>query len=467
MKTSMFIKTFLMLLISFSLVFFLNAYISNKRFAPMYIDENVQAIKESIMESSSSILSGEALENTTLINLSSETSFIRYQQFQITEEIGPGFLTEEGILDFVITLYDNEDVIIDGQLSYYVEQVDDIYNINYIYEYEFGDYLIVKTKIQSLTNVDRVLQNINTEQTVYILLIILVLSFIISRSISKPLRKINIHAKNISNLDFTSTLNIKRNDEFKEITSSLNEMTFNLQKAYIDLESMNQQLSTDLDHEKIQEQKKKDLIMTINHEIKTPLAVIKGMVEGMIDGVGRYKDKDTYLNRVLLQIETIENITKDLNYTLKLEDKKNKSNKSTEQVLMNSLSVLTEFATSRNITIQASINEATLIINDELLDMLFSNIVKNAILYTKNNKVQINTESLNNHYIITVKNKGHINQEDLDSIFDSYYRSKNESTEGSGLGLYIVKQICTLYKYEYKIYNDNQSVVTKIKIKCH
>ena len=48
---------------------------------------------------------------------------------------------------------------------------------------------------------------------------------------------------------------------------------------------------------------------------------MKGMIEGMIDGVGRYKDKDTYLLELLKEIDLIENLTKDLTYSLRLEDK--------------------------------------------------------------------------------------------------------------------------------------------------
>ena len=102
----------------------------------------------------------------------------------------------------------------------------------------------------------------------------------------------------------------------------------------------------------------------------------------------------------------------------------------------------------------------------ELLEILFTNIVKNSILYTTDNKVSVDTEIIENHYVITITNKGHIEKEDINRLFNSFYRGSNKE-EGSGLGLYIVKQICNLYNYEYKIFNDNDYVKTKIKIKCH
>ena len=467
MRMNMFLKTFLALLLSFSLVFLLSIYISYQQFSPMYIEENIEAVKESIITSAPIIKNGTNLEDTDLSNLSSETSFILYQNNTITEAIGPDYLGEADILNFVISIYDSEASIKDDNLTYFVEVVEDIYTINYIYEFEVGDYLIISTRIQSLTNVDKVLNNINLYQSIFMLIAITLMSVFISSNISRPLRKLNKHAKNVSNLNFNTDFKLKRKDEFSDLASSLNEMTFNLQKTYAELNSLNDKLKHDIDFDKLQEEKKKHLIMTINHEIKTPLAVMKGMIEGMIDGVGRYKDKDKYLNELITQIETIENITKDLTYRLKLEDKAKKGDTTNSSVVTNAVTSLEEFASKRTVKVNKNITESVLLINDELLTILVQNIVKNAILYTTNNQVSLTTEVFQGEYNITVKNKGLIKQVDLDKIFESFYRADslelNES--GSGLGLFIVKQICDIYGYQYKIFNDNGFVTTKVTIK--
>lgn len=466
MKTNIFMKTFIMLLVSFSFVFFLNVYISNRRFPKLYVEENITAVKESILSSSTTIRNGTDLSETDLFDLSSETTFIKLDDFIVTEEIGPGFISETEIIDFVITLQDDTTSLKEGNLVYKVTEEEDIYIINYIYEYEFGDYLIVSTRIQSLTNVDRVLDTIFESQTIYVFIIIVLLSTLISYSISIPLRKITKHAREISNLNFDDELRINRNDEFKDLTTSLNEMTFNLKKAYNDLEELNLKLSDDLDYEKIEEVKKRDLIMTINHEIKTPLAVLRGMIEGMIDNVGRYKNKDKYLQESIKHIDEIEQITKDLTYTLKLEDKKTDTDYTDASTLSKTITKLKEYTKKQKVKITPYIVPATLHISEELLDILFTNLLKNAILYTDDKLVKVDTSVENEYYLIEVRNKGHIKETDIEKIFDSFYQIK-KTKEGSGLGLYIVKQICNLYHYEYKMYNDNSEVVTKIKIKCH
>ncbi|MFK5882948.1 MAG: HAMP domain-containing sensor histidine kinase [Candidatus Izemoplasma sp.] len=467
MRVTIFFKTFLMLLITFSIVFLLSTYISYKQFSPMYIDENIKAVKEAIYDSSSEIRTGTLLIDTSLYELSrSETSFIRYKDGSIEQELGPDFITNEDIIFFVIDIYDSEDSISEGNLTYFVDEQSDIFNINYIYEFAYGDYLIVSTQIQSLENVDQVLININKTQSIYLFVVIGLISVILSLNISRPIKKINKYAKEVSNLNFDTKLNIKRSDEFSDLVSSLNEMTFNLKKSYALLNDANLKLNSDIDSKQQEETKKKNLIMTINHELKTPLAVMRGMIEGMIDGVGRFKDKEKYLSELLKEISSIENIASDLTYSLSLEDKAKVNDICNTSIINDNLVSLAELAKQNKVKITKKIICVDVNINDELLLILVSNLVKNAILYTTDKSVLINSEILNNEFILTIKNKGKIPNEDIEKIFESFYRANNTTiTGGTGLGLFIVKQICDIYGYSYKIFNDNGYVIAKVNLK--
>lgn len=464
MRMNMFVKTFLMLLISFSIVFLFSIYISYNRFGPMYVEENIDAVKESILQSSEELQNGGTLQDSELLQLSSETSFIRYQYGVVTETMGPDYLTEDTLVDFVVELLDNENSTQEGKLTYHSELIDDVYNINYIYEFEFGDWLIINTQIHSLTNVDRVLNNINIYQSTFMLVAIVALSIIISYTVSSPLNRLNKYAKEVSNLQFDSSVTLKRNDEFSDLASSLNEMTFNLRDTYQELNHLNSKLKEEMDFDKLQEEKKQHLIMTINHEIKTPLAVIKGMVEGMIDGVGRYKDKGKYLNEILLQIDVIEKITQDLNYRMKLEDKAVEGAVTSILVINDVLESLDELTKQKRVKISTNIEKAEIQMSEELLVILLQNIVKNAILYTEDKNVTITAKEVSGDYVVTVRNKAVIPEESLQNIFDSFYRvdTPKKDTNGSGLGLFIVKQICEIYGYTYKIFNDSGYVISKV-----
>jgi two-component system sensor histidine kinase VanS len=215
---------------------------SKNQVGPMYIEKNKTAVKEMILKESQKISEGTSLKDTDLIQLSSETSYVRYEFGVITEKIGPDFIEEDDILSFVLELDKNEQVIIEDNLTYFEVINDDIHQINYIYEFRFGDYLIVSTKIQSLQNIELVLNEINTTQSVLVFVTILVLSAVISYTISVPIRKITRYTTHVARLNFDEKLELKRNDEFSVLAQSLNEMTFNLKESYKKLNDSNKKL---------------------------------------------------------------------------------------------------------------------------------------------------------------------------------------------------------------------------------
>jgi two-component system sensor histidine kinase VanS len=223
-------------------------------------------------------------------------------------------------------------------------------------------------------------------------------------------------------------------------------------------------LSKDIEFEKRQETKKKQLILTINHELKTPVSVIKGMVEGMLDNVGRYKDKETYLKEVLTQLDKVDKMTKDLTYSLKLEDLAKVDDVANLKSLNQALSPLLELADQKKVKLSLSILDQPVRMNEELLGILAANLLKNAINYTKDAKASFKTYSYQDIIYLEVRNKGEIKAEDLAKIFEPYYRIE-VGVEGSGLGLFIVRQICEIYHCGYKIYNDNGDVVSQIGLK--
>ena len=136
-------------------------------------------------------------------------------------------------------------------------------------------------------------------------------------------------------------------------------------------------------------------------------------------------------------------------------------------IIDENITLLEELAKQKGIKIHKKIINQDIIINDELLLILVTNLLKNAVTYTTSKSVNIDSEIVNNEFVLIVKNKGEIPAIDLDNIFDSFFRSSNSFQEknGTGLGLFIVKQICDIYNYNYKIFNDNGFVTAKINIK--
>jgi two-component system sensor histidine kinase VanS len=464
MKISIFLKTFFIILFSFLVLFLGSTYYFYNEFPDKYVEENISAVKNAIINSVDDLNQDMSLASTLIKEATSETQYIRLSNNQIVDQIGPAILQEDEIVYFVVNIYSNDELIVEGKLSYIIEINYDIYTISYLYRIDTSDYLLVITKIQSISNIDKVLNEITYAQGIFIFIAALVLSLLISSSFTRPINKINKYAKSIAKLDFSKKLIINRKDELEELTKSLNEMAFNLNKSYSELNTANNKLKGDIDFDKQQEEKKKQLIMTINHELKTPVSVIKGMVEGMIDGVGRYKEKPKYLKEVLKQLDKIEDLTKDLTYSLKLEDLAKKDDVTNTDVLKGKLDLIKELAKQNKVSLNLKISSFYVNISEELLIILISNLLKNAIKYTRDHYVEMNVSSNNTKVYFEISNGGYINPDDFEKIFEPYYRIDLDS-EGQGLGLYIVKQICEIYQGKYKIYNHNGKVITEIELK--
>ncbi len=95
----------------------------------------------------------------------------------------------------------------------------------------------------------------------------------------------------MSQLDFSNPCTVNTNDEFGELSRSLNTMSTNLQQALSDLESANIQLEKDVNKERMLLEQRKELVDTISHEMKTPLGIIRAYTEGLMDEVDEEKRK--------------------------------------------------------------------------------------------------------------------------------------------------------------------------------
>lgn len=127
----------------------------------------------------------------------------------------------------------------------------------------------------------------------FIILVIFIMSidFLLGKFISEPITSINKSAKSMSQLDFSNPCTVNTNDEFGELSRSLNTMSTNLQQALSDLESANIQLEKDVNKERMLLEQRKELVDTISHEMKTPLGIIRAYTEGLMDEVDEEKEK--------------------------------------------------------------------------------------------------------------------------------------------------------------------------------
>lgn len=305
----------------------------------------------------------------------------------------------------------------------------------------------------------------------YIFIIIILISiaaaFFYSRSLARPIVNISHISKKMTALDMTWRCDIKRSDEIGVLADNLNQMAGSLEQALIELRTANEKLQEDIEWERRQEKQRKDFFAAISHELKTPVAVLKGELEGMICNIGKFKDRDTYLQEAFETAESIEQLVREIMSLAKMsmdEMKLHKQAVSINELVTESLKSYEELAAGKQITFRQDFEEGLLCHADYMnLKKAVSNIIGNAVHHSPEKaSVNIMLQKSNGKGILSVENSGvYVSQEEVERIFEPFYRidkSRSRHTGGSGLGLYIVKTILDMHGFKYSMGNTETGV---------
>lgn len=248
-------------------------------------------------------------------------------------------------------------------------------------------------------------------------------------------------------------------------------MTLSIICAYVFSERITKPLIDIIESERMQEAKRKEFVATISHELKTPITIISGQLEGMIYNIGKYKDRDTYLKKSYESTQELKTLVEEMIQVSKYEILERPSQTKEIDVLElinRLLKRQTYLIEEKEITVNVYGEENfTIEVDEERITKAISNIINNGIKYSPNNS-ELNIRLLNkDKKILEIQNTGTTIDEKLkDKIFKPFFRvekSRNRKTGGSGLGLYIVSQVLKEYNFKYNIKNRKDSVVFTIE----
>ncbi|HBF0593512.1 TPA: HAMP domain-containing histidine kinase [Clostridioides difficile] len=301
----------------------------------------------------------------------------------------------------------------------------------------------------------------------FIILVIFIMSidFLLGKFISEPITSINKSAKSMSQLDFSNPCTVNTNDEFGELSRSLNTMSTNLQQALSDLESANIQLEKDVNKERMLLEQRKELVDTISHEMKTPLGIIRAYTEGLMDEVDEEKKKN-YMNVIIEETDRMNNMIVSLLDLSALEAGVSKLNPERfdfiEFVETVAGRLLIDIPDANfYFTYDLPEYEVFVVADKMRMEQVVENLVINAkkhVVYNGNLDLSITCE--NGLLLFEIYNDGRfIEQDEISKIWSKFYRSvQSQRTGGSGLGLAIVSQILTMKGLEYGVNNRDRGV---------
>lgn len=304
----------------------------------------------------------------------------------------------------------------------------------------------------------------------WILLLILFISaissWICSRLLAKPVLDISHIANKMTKLDMTWHCDVNRSDELGILTTSLNTMAEKLSVTMQELEDANHQLQLDIDKERQQEKQRRDFFAAASHELKTPITIAKGQIESMIYGIGDYKHTAKYLPHTLASIERMEALVKEILTVSKLNSDDvsiHKENVNLNMLVTSCIRLYEPMLQEKEQHLLIDTKDVDMEVDIALFKKAISNLLSNAIKYSpKQAQIHIRLDEEK----LQIENSDiHIEEEQLQKVFHPLYRleqSRNQATGGSGLGLYIVKNIITLHDYTCTIENSDDGVIVTI-----
>lgn len=353
---------------------------------------------------------------------------------------------EEGAIESVIDLYSKTNdikVSIKGKEKQNALEVKDDLLLNP--DSQNNSLVIEERKIQTKEGKDLTLQFLATVDSQkeardislgflpYSLLASFVLSLLASylyaRMISAPILEIKQMTKRMKRLDRTASLPIHSQDEIGVLKQQINDLYHHLLEVIDNLEQQKQE------NLKL-EQMKVEFLRGASHELKTPLASLKIILENMRDKIGRYKDRDRYLavsldivdemNQIVLEILSLSSVQ---------ELAGDKEWIQLDQVLEQILDQYKVLAQSRALTIDNQIPDKAVYMDPAILKLVLSNVISNAVKHSDaGGEIQLRLEEEGTN--LAVENTS----QEMVETAEMPMTASRQKKEG-GLGLFVVQHL--------------------------
>ena len=243
--------------------------------------------------------------------------------------------------------------------------------------------------------------------------------------------------------------------------------------AYIYSNTITKPLIEIIEKERREEENMREFIATISHELKTPITIISGQLEGMIYNIGKYKDRDKYLKESYTSTQELKDLVNEM-IEISKTDIMSASFKPTRLNVKELVEVILKrqefLIDEKNLKARVAISsDAKINADKDKFSKALYNIINNAIKYTPEGE-NINIRFIERGFrpsILEVENTGiTISDESLKNIFNPFFRvekSRSRKTGGSGLGLYLTSQILAKHGFEYKMTNRGNAVLFTIE----
>ena len=299
------------------------------------------------------------------------------------------------------------------------------------------------------------------------------LASFISKKFTEPIVQLNNITKKMAKLDFSEKYKISdTEDEINTLGKNINLMSEKLESTIGQLRQNNDELERDIKEKSKIDEMRKQFISDVSHELKTPISLIQGYAEGLLENVNDDEESRRFYAEVIIdESNKMDRMVKELLELMKLEYHERKMEDTAfdltdlineeikrQTLVLKEKDIIVEFENEKEISVMADQSYIEQVVNNYL-----TNAIKHCEEKNKEKKIVVRTEKMKNNRIrLYVYNTGEkIPEENINRIWERFYKvdsSRNRESGGTGIGLALVKAIMNNYKNEYGVKNLKDGV---------
>ena len=371
--------------------------------------------------------------------------------------------------------YNDNNSVIYSDNNIKISRVKDKYNANYI---------LLSGSLDNGYNLYISIPAVPIEESVQIsnkaliligIIIVLISGFIasyISKKFTAPIVELNEITDKMAKLDFSKKYRIvDADDEINELGKNINTMSDKLERTIKQLRENNSELEKDIEEKSKIDEMRKQFISDVSHELKTPIALIQGYAEGLIENVSNDEESRKFYAEVILdESNKMDTLVKQLLELMKLEYGKRQFNNANFDIVELINEVIRKcrvMIEEKNIKIKFETKKSVIVFADEfyveqVITNYFTNAIKHALEVNGNKEIEIRIEEKKEKIRVSVFNTGeNIAEENIAKIWGRFFKedtSRNRTEGGTGIGLALVKAIMNNYENAYGVINKENGV---------
>ncbi len=301
----------------------------------------------------------------------------------------------------------------------------------------------------------------------FALFICFILAYGFSVRITRPLLEINSIAKAMTTLDFSRKYKGGAKDEVGQLGQSINSLSGQLETTIGRLQETNRQLEKEIAKERNIDEMRKNFIINVSHELKTPLALVQGYAEGLkLNISGKEEDKNFYCDVIMEESARMAKLVQQLLGLSKIEVGKIQPEREKIELSAMVSAVLSKNALlfeNKNIRFNNTLPLTIINADLDMLEQVLVNFLTNAVNHSpEEGEIIIRREIRGDKVRLFIYNKGDkIPPGELKDIWLSFYKVDKARTRvygGTGIGLSVVRAIMDAHGNGYGVENKESGV---------